>query len=166
MKIDKTGLTLPKTDEYGNLYMLKIIDAENNTVKLTPESQGYTKTLDVTVVFSRTYIDPVSITEKQGFFRQVLKLSFDNPKTSKFSYFYFDPKIQQNVCVKDFNNGFCQNISLNKPTNPEDYRIYEIKYGKITRITKETAIKLLQSKEALMFDSESLDSTTVLRVKV
>ena len=166
MNVNKTGACRNKIDENGDLYIERITNANGDVERLSPESLNYVKNLDVTVIFSRTVIDPISMTEKTGYFKQTLYLSFENPKQAKFCYFYFQPKEgMQNVGVKDFDSGFCSIISLNRP-KPQDYRIYEIHYGKITRITREAALKLLIAKEALLFSSESLDSVNMGQFRV
>ncbi len=166
MPINRTGSITPKLDENEKLFMERIIDINGNTERLTPESLGYVKQIELTVVFSRTATDNVSMTEKTGYFKHSLKLTFDNPKTSKYVYFYHDPKIMSNVAIKDLDSGFCQLISLSKPRSVEDNRLYNVHYGKISRITKPTAIQLLQSKQALFFDSDDLTAQTVYKGKI
>ena len=163
MTVNKTGYTTFHLDPEECLVFERIINSQNKKETLHAEDLGFTKELQIIAVFSRTALDR-NFVEKTIYLKQVLTIRIKRDAT--YAYIFHEKGMGQ-VCVRNFEGDYTYGISLGQPLDKEDAgnRLYQVTYAKPVKISDVEARKLLQN-GAFLFDSDSLNSNTVLKVKL
>jgi hypothetical protein len=165
MKVDKTGYTTFHLDSEETLVFERVINSRNEKETLKAEDLGFKKELQIIAVFSRSHESDRDFLTKTAYFKQQLTVKIKKDVT--YSYIFFEKGMSQ-VCLRNFEGNYTYSISLGKPLDKEDAgnRLYQITYAKPIKISDIEARKLLLSGNALLFDSDTLNSQTVLRAKI